>query len=315
MPHLYSILNSYYPIQLETIYNNSFYKEKFIKNFNEKCIHTSYLNLFEKEEILPLIEKFPQILIYKKINQVKITKSMIEKLLEKSPFYIPLFIDHSNVNYLKKDKQFALECIRKGIEPFIFSSEIYNDSIIFKEALKLNPILISESKNFKSNEKMSLFAIKCLNELNIEQNEELQFKHFDLSLINNSKLFMENAIECKYGFHDIDKFIPNNLLNDRSFILKAIRKNPKIYLKLTSNELKNNLDIVELSLRCSPYLYNQLNEELRKDYELFLIAISRGLRIIKEPFYFKMKNNDQIVSWNSKKNLNFIRLFNVKFYK
>ena len=121
--------------------------------------------------------------------------------------------------------------------------------------------------------------------------------------INKQKIIDEINDE-KNDAYEIFKKVDVSLRNDKEVVLAAIEKSEGLALEFTSEELKNDIDVVKFAIQQDVEggggMFKYASEDLKNNFDLVMFAIqhSQNLDIQEHPLRFvseKFKNNPEIV--------------------
>lgn len=255
------------------------------KEYIEKIPHSV---LTDQESALLLLTKIPQMtdtlverqLIKKIINHFKEDKSFILRAVQQNKN-----VFENIPNNLKYDRDVVIEAIKYGCFLIFIPKQFYQDDKIMIEAInKDNHNLKFASDGLKDNREFIVSALK--------KEGRCIFDYMSRRLQNDKEIIMMaldngNSVDLKYlsdNLKDdqevIEKIISLNFnvnkqweyfsdrLKNKKEIGMAMVKRSGFYLNMLPSHLKNDKDIVLVSLDTFPSNYTYLSPELKEDREI-----------------------------------------------
>lgn len=154
---------------------------------------------------------------------------------------------------LKNDKEIVLAAVKSSGEVLEYvSDELRNDAEIVLAAVSQNGAALKfASEEMKNNREITITAVS--NKHCSLSNSYLPALAYVGNILKNDKDIILKSFEgglCSKIFEM--ELVPENLLNDKLFVLKLMKKDPmnfiKYYWKILPTKMKNDLDIYTLKL-------------------------------------------------------------------
>ncbi|EFC43172.1 predicted protein [Naegleria gruberi] len=206
---------------------------------------------------------------------------------------------------LMASPEWITKVLENGTDIFLFDETIYKNPDYFKVAMKLNPGIITLDESYSNNKEMAMHLIDCCKNIrNYYESADLSsitFSYFSNELLNDSE-FVEKAIFETSAFTDIQN-LPIQFQTNLKIVKSTLCKQPNMYIHLR-DEIKSMKEIGEFAIRCNPQNYNHLPQHLKDCRQIFLFALSRGLKQVRgklnhqpneitDPFEWKVISTQQ----------------------
>ena len=111
-------------------------------------------------------------------------------------------------------------------------------------------------------------------------------------------IYWNNAsfvLKAVYEDGNMIKYVSEILMNDKKFILKALKINTYVFFKRLSEEFRNDKEIVFEALKNYPWVLNYLSEEFRNDKEFVLLALKSDPWVLVSASQELQNNKDFIL--------------------
>ena len=189
---------------------------------------------------------------------------------------------------LRGDKEVALAAGRRNPNAFeAISKELRGDKEVAREAVLRNGyVLMSASEELRGDKELVLLAMKSLEPVPTKylSKEMQEDEDVNLALIQTGTNYGGRALGYSGSFDNYMADVSKNLLQNESFISKAMKVNPEV-LFFASEEIRSNKDLVQnLFLVHRGYrnngwttLLSYFPDSIREDREFILDCLKKGV--------------------------------------